>query len=392
MLSKKRMTFLFTSVLALYPLLLMINVTGPLRLGDFLLIILSFITIIQSISEKEIWSVNIPLVFISLYVLFIFVLNLMIHPIEPANIIDLFHYLYALLLIAFVVPNYFDTEIGFKALRILTVSNSIIIIVQYTFMKTFGVYLLEFMPRLFDCSTRAYFDIDHPRPFGLFSEPSAFAWTAVIYLTLELFRKGFKMQRGIAISVTLLAMIFSKSASAIALLSIIFVYWGLHKLLKEELHKGNFFILSILLITAILIVLIRSGGLTFFIEHIYDTKSNSVSRGMLGRVGTLFDSFSCKDKSLREILFGNGIVQLYEYHSGISRLVSYWGYVGVILNYICCFSFFKKAISPQITEKNILIILACIYNIFSAIMVGVGPLLWMPYILGFKKEEQTIEE
>lgn len=374
--TKKKISNLFTATVVFYPLLLLVSVIGSLKLGDILMIAVCLLMSVRILLDGGKIRLSLMIMCWILYVCALFILQVIRLPLNMENVEDMAHYVFTMIIIACFVPGYFDKATGMKMLRILVMSNAVLIIIQYAVMIVFNIYILEKVPSFYGGTTRAYFDINHPRPFGLFAEPAAFAWTAVIYLALELFAKKKNSKTVFCLFVTAMAMILSKSATAIALLGFVCGIWFIKKMLVYK--KGKvYFVVGILAFVLFVIVLIKSGGLNFFIEHIYNAELHSVSRGVTGRVGTLGKAFSTKEKGLGTILFGQGIVQLTEYYSGLGRQAVFWGYVGIVFNYSVCLLLLKK----NRTGENMVIILACIYNSFAACMVGIAPLLWMPYVV-----------
>ncbi len=387
MLSAKKLSTVFTVVVVFYPILLMLSVAGPLKLGDVLLMLLCLLMIMHVFHNggKTVWNPTIICWIVHVCVLYI--IQSLWLPLDISNTLDIAHHVFAMIIIACFVPDFFDKAVGMKALRLLVGFNAILIIVQYLFMRMFGLYILEKVPNFYGGASRAFFDADHPRPFGLFSEPAAFAWTAAIYLSLDLFGKKPDLKSKFAIGVTALAMLLSKSASAIAMLGMVCGIWLVKKMLIYG--KGrNYLVIGFFLVVLLGIVLVRTGGLTFFIEHIYDAKTGGISRGITGRIGTLENVFSIEEKGLGVILLGGGIFQLTGYYTGFGRQILFWGYIGTLLEYGICLSLLTK----KRTGDNIVIIFACLYNFFATCMVSVAPLFWMPYVITEDRGTKIMQE
>ncbi len=369
-------TFLLTFSIVFYPIIELIKV-GTINLGDIfmlfsVIILIPFIDI--NICERHLK----PILLYSI-IHFIFFGYL-----QYDLITSFFHYIFFLIIIIWYVPNFIEKDTLYYFFRFMILINGCIIIAQYILMKGFDFYLFG-ERSLFANGNVAYFDSLHPRPFGIFSEPSSFAFSGVIFLTLLLFNN--EKIKFFDTIIIVLSLVFCKSASGIVLgLIIFFLYFfkTIKRKLKKSRKKGKILFIFLLSIIVITVIFVKSGGFIFFLSHIYDFENGRMSQAMMNRIGDLSICFKINNNIITA-LFGRGYIEIEsDYTPGITRQIVYGGLVGTLIFYYCII----KQLHKVSTFVTILLFICILYNFFSSTMVGIGPLLWMPFCI--VQEQQKV--
>ena len=310
-------------------------------------------------------------------------LGIIFEDVNGAVIINTLHSLWALCVLCIFVPSYFDLELGKKQLRIIMLCASGIVILQYIGMH-FGLYLDGRIP--YFIANTAYFDNMHQRPFAFFSEPSTFGWQAMIYLITELFGKKINKKTMCYAIITIVAVFMTKSSAGYIFIAMTAGLWVIFELPCYKRNKiQNFIIIFPVLIVLALLVLSSMDGVEYFIQHIFGNNGEIWGNGITQRTDGNSQLWNLMMQgSVKGFIFGQGMVELEAFSGGVARSVAFWGLVGIIIMGFNQMQFFIKTN----VQGKALLICHWIYNFLGACLVGVYPLVYMPFVLMNKPQKE----
>lgn len=351
----------------------------PICIGDIFLLI-SLLLCLGYLSKNHLKiKVNKIMIVWLMVIMFSLFRSIFTNGLSTAVLLNYLHTIFAFFVLAFFISDCFNCSLAIRQYRIIVLVASLIVIIQYLLMKIKGLYVMGTLPFLYIPSS--YFDAFHPRPFAFFSEPSTFAFASSVYMCLEMFNCKLTVRKSLYIFLVMIASLLTKASTGVVLPVIVFLLF----VIIELIHYSQKSIKNMLILGAgvgclLVLILVTSGGLTFFISHIFDFSSGSISigPGASGRISGVYHLMeNLCNNDLFSLLFGLGMLELDFFVGGIFRLLTYYGVSGLVIIHLCLLVLFKNADRCG----KALILVNWIYNLFAATYVGVFPLVFMPYII-----------
>lgn len=355
-----------------------ISVTTPILMpysiwGVSLIQILLFIWIILFL----VFGNNIKISIKSGLFLLILIINTILINIckKDIDILTLLNYLFFLIASILFSKKYYDIRLGYILYKLISIFSTIYIIAQTFLYYLFGRVLSGYLPFFEIEYERNKQIINNFRPSSIFMEPAGYALFIAMFLLLYLF---FKRERNFSFLIFLITGIVLSMSSA-GILSVIFIFFLYYlKNIKSIIKKMTITkVLLLFCLSLLLIFILRKVGYVDFIsEHLFDSTSNTLGSGIMGRIGNFTDILSL-DNGI-DLLFGHGFIS-YEngYLTGILRYIYYYGIIGIIVYYILlvCTFISKSQLSKVIVTISI------VWSFFTNNILGVQPIIYYPLLV-----------
>ena len=207
--------------------------------------------------------------------------------------------------VIFLGSPHFSFEYAKKALRFIICTASIIIIIQFLLKNTIRFNFRPILTRLL--RDKGYADAG-TRFSGFYMEPAHFAYSATLYLVLEIFSSSYHKKKTPFILITVVGVILSGSGQGYLFLAMIFAFWFLKMFYLSKKNANYLFIASgvTLLLAAVCLIAFQIPYVQNSLHRL--TSDNNTFGGIAldGRISTkvFFETLS-KEKKLIGIGFGH---------------------------------------------------------------------------------------
>ncbi|MGE5329460.1 MAG: hypothetical protein ACM3KR_08130 [Deltaproteobacteria bacterium] len=373
---------LYTILVVMFPILSVYATPIPkLSAADMAMVLLLPIFIVGFLIKKnKIKSKVIPVTVFIFYILLTLLMQIALK--ENVSVLSTIRYVLYLifLLLAF---EYFIFQYGVKVLKIVTLSVSIYVIIQYLTYSLFSFTLpwciegLKVMDESFILMKQSEYYMTFYRPTGIFMEPTHFAQYCVVYLVyLLLYDVKQKLQLFNALLVTA-AVIASGSSLGFIFLIIV---WGIYYAKKQKYR------FTPLKLTAAIFIIFIIASIIFRIDYFQQIVLRVVTdNGFNGEaVGYRFNSISIfqnQDIPIFNRVFGFGRSSSEVYLTGIFYFLYSNGIIGLLLYIWIC-------IDAAIRSKDFgrwLVVIAFILSIGSEFICNFGILFYFSFVYALNK-------
>ena len=287
-------------------------------------------------------------------------------------------YLFSMFVVAVYVPSFFKYQVVLPILKAMAVISALFITLQFALGTFFDFYLSGTLP-FWEMSASVEVDLDINgritnigRFRGFFPEPGYIAIFLVLALTCSLSVKKSKLSEYLPELIMTIGILVSKSTAGLGLLAIVWLYW----LVVSNKTKW----LLIFFAVPILVFVEMQFG---FVEHAFNRGlmltdgSVQFGKAAIGRIGNFTSSFEVKNLTMLQIIFGQGMSSLETFVSGYPKAFIYFGVFGIVFfPLVYVYLLFK-------TRGYARLLTACliINNFFSDVMFGIGPIMYLPYVI-----------
>lgn len=384
-----KLSILFTLTIILYPILgAYASPISTLSVGDIVEIVLIpfmiMVYIKNKVKIKEL--INIPFSILAIYTVLQILISMLILNNEFSYYLSAVRMLFYYIILAMFTKYFFDKNKALKIYRFTALFAAIFCIIQVVSLKLFGIFIQGTIPGLplrteyltnYNINmVNGGINASYNRPRSIFTEPSHFAIYVSLYLAIILLNNSEKKRRDILI--TTVSLLLSGSGTAIILCAIIYVIY-FFKNLKKMSKK---FIIAIIICSLAGVIMapiyVKTESFQVFYSRTF-VKGDSVE-GRFGNYNIVFNG----DKTLKEMLFGNGIVKTDEYMTSIPAIYYYFGIIGILYYSIIILYCFKKLKGNALIAWTILFLLA-----FEAeILFHARLLIFVAFIIGNDKREE----
>lgn len=279
---------------------------------------------------------------------------------------------------------YFDTEFGFKCLRVLSTIISLYLFVQLLFSKL-GIYLSSYLPLLRPIGINTdevfLYRLTHLqqyqfRPCSLLNEPAHVCTYLLLPLVLELFtRKRHWIWYSALYAVT--CCVSRSSTGIIGTVLILTLY--VCKILKYSKNRYRIINISIAAITVSIlgmVLLFKTGIWNYFLNR---TFNGSISLEGL-KNSTRFYALELtlqESNTVLKVLFGTTLKTLSDFLPSLFRIYYCLGLIGLLIAIKLVLKIWSKGDSVQRMST----LLFAILNVGTEMMLGSFVLLYIPFLI-----------
>ncbi len=290
-------------------------------------------------------------------------------------------FMYGILVIS--INNFFDFTFTKKVLNVVSVILSIYAILQIVFYN-FGIYLYNYIPFLKSFNGGVTYETSvleqvrwgqEFRAYSLFREPAAVGCYLTLPLILNLFSREKGAKKWILITIFSIALICSKSSTAIIMLIISIV---IYIMFYSNNSKEHFSLKIIGLILALVVMgtlmFITNVGNYFLVKTFGENMEFSGIKDS-SRFYALQMIFS-SDRGVVNVIFGSSLAKTDEYLPGLASVYYSLGIIGFLLFVAQFFYGWNNKASIQ----KILVLVFLILNIGTEIALGSFIMIYYPFI------------
>jgi hypothetical protein len=345
---------LFTISVVILPLIMVYRspISG-LDLGTFWFLCLSIFLLLKS---KRIQLSNKPLLIFLTYTLISTLISILLQSdLSVILILRTGKFIALILIILYLGYHFFDIQIGIKALKVVTFSAVIYIILQTIMYKFLGILLPRGFLSLIVTDYYSNIDYAHSasifyRPTGFFIEPASFSQYTLLYLTYSLFgfnstKRCFNWKHAVFVS---LGIILSGSGQGLLLLVIVWLIWFITRVLFGSISfKGILLLFIILIIGTVLIPpLLETSHVTKTLTRVFGESGLGFGDALMARTKG-FDYFSNLEGIYKLIGMGYGNVPENIYFNSTAYTLYCSGILGMFLVVLIYISLFVRGNSFQ---------------------------------------------
>lgn len=392
---------IFTLCLIIFPILM--TYETPIKgiaYGDLILLLLYPFLFYKIISEKRKVKdiVYFPLVILFLYLLVYYLLLAFIDAkLFSETSIKFIHNLFYLFTLSFFVKSFYDIDIGYKVLKVVSIVATFFLFIQIMGVTIFHIYIPGTLPgvpvmrdelELFNETVMGSNMVIRPR--SIFNEPAEYATYTSLFLAVELFlsKKEHKSIRNYWCEIIVtIGLVVSKSSTGIVCA---FFLWCVYLMIrikknhsKKELKK-----MMVLLVLGVICIVIffKSSAFEYFINKTY-SMNNEWGYGVLGRFENYDKVFSLKDLTVSQIIFGNAMINTIYYIPGIPRIFLYFGIIGVLIYSLI----YLYIVVNSDSEQKVILLLMLFIAFAGDTIFGVSGMYFYPFIINKIRGENEIK-
>jgi hypothetical protein len=282
-----------------------------------------------------------------------------------------------LIFVALFSKKYFDTGLGLKLLKYISLFSSLFLILQFIMMNFGNYYLSGYIPGL-PLVSESLYDLSQQfargysnRPHSIFQEPAHFASYVLLYFGITLF--GDYQKEKLTLITIGIALVLAGSSTGILTGIVLIILW-IGKLLRgiNNSKKLLGFTLTLVFLSLFAIVFIKTPNFDNFLNRTF--ASGTATTGRLGNYGEVFlnDNTSLKTK-----LIGQGMVDYDDYIPAIPRIYNYFGLIGLLTFIVySVINWFKKS-----GYRKIALLILLVSTIGTEIIFGYFAVLYLAFII-----------
>lgn len=339
--SSSNLRKLTTFAVCLTPILCIYRFLGMFMLGEVVLILLLFANIIATWHENKIICHKQGIIALFAFcIFFVSCLGYFINGIDISVLPRLVRLLFCLIAAALLGEYFYDYRIAKKYILFIAVVATVLIVFQKCYHDITGefIYFISKENIYSSIYNEYYFQnvesLSTYRPMSVFLEPSHYCQYVLFALAIVLFKHKMSVKDILLAAFLSVGILVSTSSMGVILCLTLWAVY-LFTIMKDFVLSGRlnlkiFFIILIVIISAVMIFSQFGDMFWFAIQRIYNPSVSSSTAAWDSRLGT-FSVFFETD-NLRTLLFGRGygVINEGEWYASIPYYYSGTGILGIL--------------------------------------------------------------